>query len=420
MTAPSQHDSLADPPADSPAARPSFDVDRARRDTPGTREVTHLNNAGAALAPAVVLETMVGHLQLEAQVGGYEAAAAVGAASEAVYGSVAQLIGAAPHEIALAESATRAWDMAFYAFGLGPDDVVVTGESEYSSNVLAFLHRARRTGATVRLVPNDQAGQIDVAALERTLDELGDRAALVSLTHVPTSNGLVSPAAAVGEVTRRAGVPFLLDACQSVGQLAVDVTTIGCDLLSATGRKYLRAPRGTGFLYVSDRIRDRLDPPFIDLHAAEWVTEDRYTLRDDARRFESWEAGVAARLGLGAAVDYALGWGIDAIEARVGALAARLREQLATVTGVVVRDTGERRCGIVTFDVAGRDADDVVAQLRRTRVNTSVARAASARLDLARRGVGDVVRASVHYYNTDAELDLLISLLSDLVAGRAG
>lgn len=398
----------------------SFDVHRARRETPGTDHVTHLNNAGAALAPQVVLDAMVGHLQLEARVGGYEAAAAASAASEAVYASVGQLIGAAPHEIALAESATRAWDMAFYAFELGPDDVVVTGESEYSSNVLAFLHRAQRTGATVRVVPNDAAGQIDVGALERTLDELGDRATLVALTHVPTSNGLVSPAAAVGEVTGRAGVPFLLDACQSVGQLALDVATIGCDLLSATGRKFLRAPRGTGFLYVSDRILHRLDPPFVDLHAADWLAEDRYALREDARRFESFEAGVAARLGLGAAVDYALDWGLEAIEARVGALAERLREQLATVPGVVVRDTGEHRSAIVTFDVAGRDADGVVARLRSAQVNTSVARAAGARLDLGRRGIGDVVRASVHYYNSDAELDLLVSLLRDLVAGRPG
>jgi selenocysteine lyase/cysteine desulfurase len=97
-----------------------------------------------------------------------------------------------------------------------------------------------------------------------------------------------------------------------------------------------------------------------------------------------------------------------------------LRTQLAGVPGVVVRDTGARRSGIVTFDVDGHDADDVVARLNRARVNTSVSRAESARLDLPRRGVGDVVRASVHYYNTDDELALLVSLLDDLVAGRAG
>lgn len=425
MTAPPDPAPLSDPPHRAPSeptadtAPSRFDVDRARRETPGTREVTHLDNAGAALPPEVVLDTVVGHLRREARLGGYEAAAAVAAESEAVYASVARLIGASPQEIALAESATRAWDMAFYAFGLGPDDVVVTGEAEYSSNVLALLHQTRRTGAQLRLVPGDASGQIDVAALAATLDELGERAALVCLTHVPTSNGLVSPAAAVGAITRRAGVPFLLDACQSVGQLAIDVEAIGCDLLSATGRKYLRAPRGTGFLYVSDRIRDQLDPPFVDHHAAAWVAEDRYALRNDARRFESFEAGVAARLGLGAAVDYALAWGQDAIEARISMLADRLREQLATVPGVLVRDTGERRCGIVTFDIAGVASDDVAARLRGARVNTGVARAATARLDLGRRGVEDVVRASVHYYNTEAELDLLLSLVTDLAAGRA-
>ena len=401
------------------ANKSPFDVERARRETSGCDGVVHLNNAGAALPPDVVVETVVDHLRREARMGGYEAAAAAAPRLEAVYRAIAELIGAAPAEIALAESATRAWDMAFYGLRLGPEDVVLTGESEYSSNIIAFLQVMRRSGARLEIVGSDDDGVLDLLALERRLAELGSRAALVALTHVPTSNGVVQPAAQVGALTRAAGVPYLLDACQSVGQLPVDVGTIGCDLLSATGRKFLRAPRGTGFLYVSDAIRDRLEPPFLDLHAAEWVAEDRYELRPDARRFESWEASVAGRLGLGAAVEYALSWGMPAVERRVSGLAEQLRQKLAALPSVHVHDRGRRRCGIVTFSVAGLPATTVAERLRAGGINTSVAAADSARLDLGRRRLGDVVRASMHYYNTEDEIDRLIAALAPMAGIRS-
>jgi selenocysteine lyase/cysteine desulfurase len=206
-------------------------------------------------------------------------------------------------------------------------------------------------------------------------------------------------------------VPFLLDACQSVGQLPVDVQRIGADLLSATGRKYLRGPRGTGFLYVRRSILDHLEPPFLDLHAATWTAPERYEIRPDARRFESWETNYASKIGLGVAIDYALSWGLEAIEARVTTLAEGLRSRLHTLDGVPVHDQGQRRCGIVTFTVDGVPASDVQRRLASSGVNTSVSHASSARLDLPRRGLSELVRASVHYYNTDDELDRLVTAL---------
>ncbi len=407
---------MSDPARPGGAGGPAsaIDVARARRETPGCRSVAHLNNAGAALPPQVVLDTVVAHLRAEATIGGYEAAAAAKDRTNAIYTGIARLIGCRPEEIALAESATRAWDLGFASLPLEAGQVVLTGEAEYSSNVLAFLQASRRRGITLEVIGNDATGQIDVGRLDRRVRELGAAAGLVALTHVPTSGGLVNPAAEVGAVARAAGVPYLLDACQSVGQLDVDVSAIGCDLLSATGRKFLRAPRGTGFLYVSSRILDRLEPPFIDLLAADWVAEDDYALRPDARRFEAWESSVATRLGLGAAVDYALGWGLPAIEARVVGLAARLRTALESVPGVTVHDLGARRSGIVTFSVAGQEAPSVVERLRSVGVNTSVTWAATARYDLGRRELGDLVRASVHYYNDDDDLDALLAALGAL------
>jgi cysteine desulfurase / selenocysteine lyase len=390
----------------------TLDVERARRETPGCAEVAHLNNAGSALPPRAVLDAVVGHLELEARVGGYEAAEAAAERLEAVYDSVATLLNCAPHEIVVVENATRAWDMAFYALPWREGDRILTARAEYASNAIAFLHVAKRHGARVEVVPDDEHGQVSVEALERMLDE---RVRLVAITHVPTQGGLVNPATAIGEVTRRHGVLYLLDACQSVGQMPIDVQAIGCDMLSATGRKFLRGPRGTGFLYVRRGLVETLDPPFLDLHAANWTAPDRFAVRPDARRFENWEGYVAGKLGLGAAVDHALGFGLEAIRDRAWSLAEELRRRLSDLPGVTVHDQGWERCGIITFVKAGEPAAGVRDRLRAAGVNVSMSTAASARFDLDARGLAELVRASSHHYNTEEE----IARLCRIVAERA-
>jgi cysteine desulfurase / selenocysteine lyase len=390
---------------------PTLDVERARRETPGTRNVAHLNNAGAALPPTCVTTAVIDHLQREAAIGGYEAAAEAHDRVENTYRAIARLIGCQTDEVAVIENATRAWDMAFYGLRFSPGDRILTARAEYSSNVIAFLQVARRTGAVIEIVEDDESGQLSIDDLRRRLHIGDDPVKLVAITHVPTQGGLVNPAREIGAVTREAGVPYLLDACQSVGQLAVDVADIDCDFLSATGRKYLRGPRGTGFLYVRRGIIDQLEPPFLDLHAARWTAPDAYDIRRDARRFENWETNYAAKIGLGVAVDYALSWGIDAIEERIEALAERLRNMLRDVDGVTVHDQGQRQCGIVTFTLAGVASQDVQRRLAEQGINVSVSLVEYARLDLSHRKLPDLVRASVHYYNTDDELDRLIHAL---------
>ena len=388
-----------------------IDVARARADTPGCHDVVHLNNAGAALPTRDVLDTVIQHLELEARVGGYMAADLVAERSSAVYSSVATLVGATAHEIALVENATRAWDMVAYSLGASfrPGDRVLTSRAEYASNVIGLLQLARRTGATVEVVPDDDDGQLSVDALSTMLDE---RVRLVAMSWIPTQGGLVNPAAEVGAVTRAAGVPYLLDACQAIGQLPIDVGSLGCDFLSATGRKYLRAPRGTGLLYVRDEWIERLDPPFLDVHAAQWAPGDVVIPRADARRFESWERSVANQLGLGAAADHALALGVDAIAERVVGLAASMREQLGDVPGLTLHDRGVERCGIVTFTVEGLDVYDLAASLRTQGINISVSTIDFARYDFEARGLTVVARASVHYYNTDDELTRLVDAVA--------
>jgi selenocysteine lyase/cysteine desulfurase len=382
-----------------------IDVQRARRETPGCEDVTHLNNAGASLPPQPVLDAMIGHLQLESRVGGYEAHEQNEAAMDRFYGAAAELIGAGAGEIAFASSATRAWDMAFYGFPFECGDRILTAVAEYISNYIAYIQVAERAGVEVVPVPSDEHGQVSVDALRRLVDE---RVKLIAITHVPTNGGLVNPAAEIGAVAREAGIPYLLDACQSVGQLPVDVEEIGCDVLSATGRKYLRGPRGTGFLYVRSSLLDRLEPPFLDMRAADWVEPDRYELRPDAIRFEEWEQAYAAKAGLATAIDYALGWGLDSIWERVATLGESLRDRLGEIEGVTVRDLGAVRCGIVTFTVDGVEASELKERLARKRINVSASPRSSTLLDSQARALPDLVRASVHYYNTDKELDHLV------------
>ncbi|MGH8968893.1 MAG: aminotransferase class V-fold PLP-dependent enzyme [Actinomycetes bacterium] len=388
-----------------------LDVDLARRDTPGCDNVVHLNNAGAALPPECVTEAMVAHLRLESEMGGYEAADHASRHVQNTYTAIARLIGCDVGEVAVVENATRAWDQAFYAMRFEDGDTILTSRAEYASNVIAFLQVTARTGARIVVVDDDEHGQISVRDLRRRINR---SVKLIALTHVPTQGGLVNPAIEVGNVAKDAGITYLLDACQSVGQLPVDVQAIGCDILSATGRKYLRGPRGTGFLYVRDTLLPRLEPPFLDLHAAAWTSPAHYVVRPDARRFENWETNYAAKIGLGVAIDYALTWGLDAIEERVTMLAEHLRDGLIRIPGVSVHDQGIRKCGIVTFTVDGTSAQAVQEALSGAGINTSVSLVEYAQLDLPTRGLAGLVRASVHYYNTEAEIQRLLEVVADI------
>lgn len=386
-------------------------LDHIRAATPGVEHVLHFNNAGAALPPDVVLATVVGHLEREATIGGYEAAAEAEERLDAVYVSLAALIGADADQMAVVENATRAWDMAVYGYPFASGDRVLTCRAEYVSNVLALLQLEKRHGIEIVLIEDDDDGQIDLAHLE---SELANGATMVALTHAPTNGGLINPAEAVGALCERYGVFYVLDACQSAGQVPLDVNALRCDVLSGTGRKYLRGPRGTGFLFAGPRALERIEPPFLDLHAAEWTGETTYEIRPDARRFENWETNYAGKLGLGAAVDYALELGIEPTSERLRALGRSLRDSLDDLDGVTTHDKGRVRGGIVTFAVDGVAAEHVQAQLSAQQINTSTSPAGHARLDLPRRGLPTLVRASVHYYNTDDEIERFVAAVAAL------
>jgi cysteine desulfurase/selenocysteine lyase len=390
----------------------SLDLERARAQTPGCTERIHFNNCGAALMPIPVIDAMKAHIDLEVRIGGYEAAREADDAVQAGYSAIARLLNCRPTEVAIVENATRGWDMAFYAFDFKAGDRILTCSAEYGSNYIAYLQVARKSGARIETIPDDSYGTVDVDALRHMID---DRVKLISITHVPTNGGLVNPAAEIGAVAREHGVPYMLDACQSVGQMPLDVKALNVDMLSATSRKYLRGPRGMGCLYVREELIASLEPPLLDNHAATWVSPDEYRLVDDARRFENWECNVAAKIAFGTAVNYALDWGLDAIEARIAALSGMLRERLACLPGVQLQDLGARQCGIISFTVADLAPAAVMQALQERGINLSVSRATSTQINMRARGLDAVVRVGIHYYNSEDEVARFIAALEEVI-----
>ncbi len=388
-----------------------IDIEKIRADTPSCQEIIHFNNAGASLMPKPVFAALQRVLEDENRLGGYEAERRAQPDIQGFYAAFGALLNADPDEIAYVENATRAWDMVFYGLRLGKGDRVITHSSEYASNYLALLQQSRRFGFEIDLVPSDRFGQIDVEQLEAMLTP---QTKLIAITHVPTQGGLVNPAAAVGELAQKHGIAYLLDACQSVGQIDVDVAQIGCDFLSGTGRKFLRGPRGTGFLYVRRSMLERIDPPFVDLLSAKWTAHNSYEFAAGAKRFENWESNVAGRVALGEAVRYAKAIGLNHIETRVAKLADVLREALSDIKGVQVRDLGQTKCGIVTFTKEGRDPQFIEERLREKGINVSVALMTSARLDLEARNLSSLVRASVHYFNTEDEISRFVQAVKNI------
>ncbi|OAK55298.1 aminotransferase class V-fold PLP-dependent enzyme [Rhodococcoides kyotonense] len=385
-----------------------FDLDRIRRDTPAAETTVFLDSAGSSLPPTPVVETAVAHLRREAEVGGYRAANERMSDLAGVKSSIATLIGAHASDIALSDSATRAWSDFFYSIPLAEGDRVLLCEVEYASNAIAALQRAEAVGAVVEFVPSDPSGQIDLDAFEKMLD---DSVRVVSLVHAPTNGGLVNPAREVAELAHRHDALVLLDACQSIGQIRVDVDELGVDALSATGRKWLRGPRGTGFLYMRPELATTLEPPALDLHSAQWTGENDFRLAPDVTRFEFWECDVAARLALGTAVDYLLDIGIDDVQEAVVERAEYLRAALRGVGGVTVHDLGERKSGIVSFTVDGKAPIDVRDALAQRNVTVTVSHRRSTLVDMTQRGLDAVVRASPHYFVTVEQLDEMVAAL---------
>jgi selenocysteine lyase/cysteine desulfurase len=383
-----------------------------REDTPGVAGRVHLNNAGAGLMPSRVHSAITNHLQLELLHGGYEAEDEAAESVHDAYAAVANLIGAAPANVAMVENATVAFYQALSCFDFQRGDVIVTTRNDYISNQLAYLSLARRCGVVVQRAEDLAVGGVDPDSVRDLLRN--PKVRLLAVTWVPTNSGLIQPVEALGEIAAAAGVPYLIDACQAVGQLPVDVRKLRCDFLAATARKFLRGPRGIGFLYAADRVLERGQYPlYIDMRGATWKTPDSFALAADARRFENWEFSYGLVLGLGEAARYAAEVGARG-GARARELAAKTRLKLGELEGLRVLDRGAELAAIVTVEIRGRHAPDVMNELRTRGINTSAAVRDHSIIDMDQKRAASALRISPHYYNTEAEIDLVCAALRGL------
>ena len=392
-----------------------MDIQRLRAETPGCAERIHLNNAGAALMPAPVVRALQDHVDLESRIGGYEAEDLRADAVTAAYQSVAELVGTRSQNIAFTENATASSIQVLSSIPFARGDAILTTRNDYASSQIQFLSIERRLGVRVVRAPDEVAGGVDVQAMADLIRR--HRPKLVCVSHVPTNSGLVQDVGAIGSLCRQEGVLYLVDACQSIGQMPIDVRQLECDFLSASARKFLRGPRGAGFLYVSDEVLEKgLAPLFIDMKGADWIDENQYRPAPDAKRFENWEFAWALVLATAEAARYAMVIGLDEIQARVRALAQQLRNALSAIDDVRVLDRGRELCGIVSVSIAGRDPRELMAALRERRINTTAQTRVSAVIDYEDKAVSGSLRLSPHYYNSEEEIDQAVATIRELLA----
>ncbi|WP_426669794.1 aminotransferase class V-fold PLP-dependent enzyme [Mucilaginibacter sp. McL0603] len=388
------------------------EIQQIRNETKGTSIVKHFNNAGAALPPDVVVETVVNYLKEEAVYGGYETEYKYREELENTYALIAKLINADKDEVAIVENASTAWGLAFNGIAFEKGDVIITSEMEYVTNVMGFLNAKKSYGIEIKVIPNDEQGNFSLSVLENAISP---QTKLIAITHIPSTSGSMIPVIEIGKIARKHGILYLLDACQSAGQVPIDVKEIDCDILAVTGRKYLRAPRGTGFLYVRKEVQHKLKLILMDSHTAEWVSENDFKIRDDARRFEVYEKNRALTLGLGKAIEYALNIGVDRMWQRIQNLADTMRKQLKDIDGVTVHDQGDQKCGIVTFSINGIDSVLVKSELAAKQINVSIGKAISTLFYMNKNHLSSVVRASIHYYNTEEEIKAMCDVLITII-----
>lgn len=389
-----------------------MNITQIRKDTPGTQRLIHFNNAGASLPTRQTLEAIQDYLHREAMTGGYRFMTEEAATINDFYVQAAQLINASPDEIALTQNASASLNLALYALPWQKGDVLLTSEIEYGNNFLNYLKLEKDKGVEIRIFPLDKNYHYNLATFENYIN---DKVKLIAITHIPTNSGMIAPVEAIGKIAKKHNILYMVDACQSIGHLPFDVEKIGCDFATATSRKYLRGPRGMGFLYVRKPIIERMNPIFLEMLYADWQSETDFQLNKSIKMFECWEKPYALMAGFTAAIRYANDLGIDNIWLRTQENAAYLRRQLATLKHLTIQDIGENLCGIVTFTIEGLSNEAIQKHLQNHNINTSISPGFTSLLDMQKRGLSDVLRASVHYYNTKEEINTFVETLSQII-----
>jgi selenocysteine lyase/cysteine desulfurase len=396
------------------------EIIKFRSETEGASNVIHLNNAGAGLMPNSVTKSQIDHIKLEAQIGGYEASALKAETIQQFYFQAGKLFNCRPTNIAFTASATDSFTRALSSIPFKNGDIILTDNDDFVSNQIQFLSLQKRLGIKIVRINNATIGGVDLNDLEEKLKKI--RPKLLAITHIPTNSGLIQPVKEIAKIyesylqSHSDKTWYILDACQSAGQMKLDVQELKCDFLSVTGRKFLRGPRGTGILYISDKaLEDGLEPMFIDMRGAEWIEKDQYKPKIDAMRFEDWEFAYSTVIGTKEAIEYCRNIGEDKIFNQIKLLSNVLRTELSGIDKVKVLDKGPEICGLVTFHIQGSEPKYIVSELLKRKINVVPSYRAFGVIDFDEKGVEWAIRASPHYYNTIDELNTFIESIKEII-----
>jgi cysteine desulfurase / selenocysteine lyase len=389
-----------------------MDIKKIRKDTLHCEDKLFLSSAGCSLPPKSMFEKMHAYNKLEEEFGGYNIEAKMASERNSFYTEMAKLLNCHERNISFQYSATEGFSRALSSITFKKDDVILTTDDDYISNFIAFISLKKRFGIRIIRCESSLIGDLDLADFEAKI--ISEKPVLVAITHVPTNSGLVQPIEAVGKLCKKYDILYLLDACQAVGQMVVDVQAIGCDFLNGTGRKFLRGPRVSGFLYASDKaLAMGLEPLFIDRRGAEWIEAEVYTVDKTAHRFEPKEVGVEI-IGLAEAVRYANEIGMANIEKHNNEIAVRLRYNLSQIPNIQLLDLGSKVCNIITFHIKGKTLAEVDAYLKANNIYFSQSLKSYAIIDYKKKGVEWAIRFSPHYFNTFEEMDRVAEILKSI------
>jgi selenocysteine lyase/cysteine desulfurase len=388
--------------------------------TQGTKNVIHLNNAGCGLMPDAVTKAQLDHINLESEIGGYEASDLRADIINDFYNQAALLFNCKASNIAFTASATDSYARALSSIRIKSGDIILTDKDDFVSNQIQFLSLEKRLNVNIIHINNALIGGVDLNDLREKLHKYQPK--LLAITHIPTNSGLVQPVNEIAKIYSEYAENYtdkswyILDACQSAGQMKLDVRKLKCDFLSVTCRKFLRGPRGTGALFVSDRaLQNGLEPMFIDMRGAEWKEKNLYEQQPTAMRYEDWEFAYSTVVGTREAIKYCLAIGENKIWQQVKLLSSFMRSKLEAVDGIRVLDRGPELSSSVSFYIKDKQPRYIVNEMLKRKINVVASYRAFGLIDFDEKGVNWVVRSSPHYYNTIDEIDYFIEAVKEII-----
>ena len=400
-----------------------FDVAGVRGDFPILTRTMHgkplvfLDSAASAQKPRQVIDAMRDVYEREyANVhrGLYEISEAVTARYEGVRETIRGFINAThTHEIIFTRNATESINLVAASYGrtfLEEGDEIIISELEHHSNIVPWQMLRDEKGVVLRIAPISDDGELVMSEFEKLL---GARTKLVALAHMSNVLGTILPVAEITRLAHAAGAKVLLDGCQSVTHLPVDVREIGCDFYVFSGHK-LYGPSGIGVLYAREDLLEAM-PPYMgggDMIAS--VTFEKTTWSKLPHKFEAGTPAIAQAIGLGAAIGYVSALGLDQIGAHEQDLLNYGTQQLSSIEGLRLVGTAPAKASVLSFTLDCAHPHDIATVIDRAGVAVRAGHHCAQPL-MARLDIPATVRASIGMYNTRADIDVLVTALGEVL-----